>query len=371
MNQTATLKRTSLYPLHLELGAKMIPFAGWEMPVQYAGIIQEHRTVRESVGLFDISHMGEIEVRGPQAEPLLQKLTSNNIGTLEDGGALYTCLLNQKGGILDDLLVYRISEGQYFLCVNAANADSDFQWIKDHSGGFADVDVENRTDHYSLLSLQGPRAEEVIKHCMNESVSRIKYFHHANLNIESMPVMVSRTGYTGEDGFELFFDSKFAEPIWKKLLGLGRDYGILPIGLGARDTLRLEMRYLLHGSDMDTDHTPLEAGLGWTVKWDKGEFIGKEELLRQREKGVNPKLVGFEMVGRGIPRKGYPIEKEGELIGEVTSGTSSPSLKKSIGLGYVKTPFSTIEMEWDVVVRDQRVRCRVVQSPFYQPRVKR
>ncbi|HEV8660346.1 MAG TPA: glycine cleavage system aminomethyltransferase GcvT, partial [Thermoanaerobaculia bacterium] len=334
---------------------------GWELPVQYSGIIEEHQAVRTNVGVFDVSHMGEITVRGKQALELLQKSTCNNVGKLDDGRAQYNGLLYPTAGFVDDLWVGRRGENDYLLVVNAANSDKDFEWLSDCAKGM-DVEVRNVSDDYALLALQGPNAQRILQPLTNIDLSQLKYYRFSKAKIDGAHGMISRSGYTGEDGFEIFLSPDDAPRIMRKLI----DAGVKPCGLGARDTLRLEAKMALYGNDIDHSTTPIEADLAWIVKLEKGDFMGREVLEREKNEGPRRKLVGFEMIDRGIARHGYPIVEGGEEIGVVTSGTHSPTLKKPIGLAYLPLDKSAQGSEFTILVRGKETRARVVPTPFYK-----
>ena len=365
------LKRTPLYDAHRILGAKIVNFNGWEMPVQYTSIIEEHRATREKAGIFDVSHMGEIEVKGEQAVEFMSWLTPNDVAGLKEGAILYSALLNERGGVIDDLLVYRIGPTRYFLCVNAGNSQKDFDWISGHAAAFPGVEVVNLSRDYGMISIQGPNSEALLSHHTPHPLSSMPYYHFATTTFGESNILISRTGYTGEDGFEIFVNWNETAAIWDKLLAKGRGYGLKPVGLGARDTLRLEMRYPLHGHEMDEHTTPLEAGLNWIVKLDKGDFIGREALVKQKEEGLKRKLVGIEVLDRGIPREGYTIVKNGEPIGKVTSGTMSPSLNKGVGLCYVPPEHSAIGTKLGVDIRGKIAEAEVVKTPFVPSHTKK
>ncbi|QNB45175.1 glycine cleavage system aminomethyltransferase GcvT [Thermanaerosceptrum fracticalcis] len=363
------LKKTTLYELHKKLGAKMVEFSGWEMPVQYTGIIEEHKAVRSAAGLFDVSHMGEILVKGPGALALIQKLITNDAAKLTVGQALYSPMCYSSGGIVDDLLVYRLGDDEYWLVVNASNKDKDFGWIKDHQEG--KVTVEDISDKTGQIALQGPRSQEILSQITDINLGEIKYFRFVWAETAGVKTLVSRTGYTGEDGFELYMNAEGAPKVWQALLEAGKDYGLVPVGLGARDTLRFEARLPLYGHELNEEYTPLEAGLGSFVALSKAEdFIGKEALSKQKAEGITRKLVGFEMLDRGIPRAGYRIEKNNISIGEVTSGSFAPSLGKNLGLGYVKSAEAVLDNEITVIIRDKGLRARIIKTPFYKREVK-
>jgi aminomethyltransferase len=339
----------------------MVEFAGWDMPVQYAGLIEEHEAVRGAVGLFDVSHMGEVVFRGPRALAALQSIFTNDLGKVADGQAQYGCLCRENGGIVDDVVVYRRSAEDLLVCVNAANRQKDFDWLKSHAAG---ADVRNESDEWGQVALQGPRALSVLKKLTGADLDAIKTYRHAPGTVAGAACLIARTGYTGEDGFELFCPAARAEPLWEALLEAGRPEGIQPAGLGCRDTLRLEMAYRLYGSDMDDDSSPLEAGLGWVVKLDKGDFVGRAALLRQKEQGLSRKLVGFQLTEPGIARHGHPVVRDGRPVGLVTSGTRSPTLKTSIGLAYVPPSLAAEGSTLAVEIRGKPVAATVVKTPF-------
>jgi len=361
---TGSVKRTPLFETHRQLGARMIPFGGWEMPVQYAGILEEHRAVRERAGLFDISHMGEIEIAGPGALDAVQRLTSNDASRLSVGEVQYSVLTTPEGTFVDDITVYKFADDRYWLTVNAANIEKDVAWIRDHVGSV--VEVRNLSDDIALLAIQGPRAREILQKLTSVELSKLQYYFFIEGDVAGIRSCISRTGYTGEDGFEIYIPPQYANALWNTLLEAGAPAGLQPCGLGARDTLRLEAKMALYGQDIDDRHTVLEADLGWIVKLEKGAFIGREALARQKAEGIKRKLVGFEMLGRGIARPHYAIAKEGNRIGEVTSGGPAPSLEKNIGLGYVAVQYAAIGTEFNIVIRDQPVTARVVRTPFYK-----
>jgi aminomethyltransferase len=359
----AAPKRTPLYDLHRELGAKLIDFGGWEMPVQYAGILEEHKAVRERVGVFDVSHMGEFEVTGSGATSYLQRLTPNDVGKLTAGHAHYSAFLTEKGTFVDDLLVYRRGPDSYMLVVNAGNTPKDFDWACSRAD--KDVDVANTSDDTALLAVQGPKARALVERVAAEPVSDLPYYGFKMTSVFGEPVLVSRTGYTGEDGFEIYLKPASAEKVMRGLLAEGRAFGILPCGLGARDTLRLEAKMCLYGNDIDETVTPWEADLGWVVKMQKGDFLGRDALARQKEQGVPRKLVGFEMVDRGIARHGYAAASA-QGPGVVTSGTHSPTLGKPIGLALLPAAACAVGVEFEVDIRGRAAAARVVSTPFYK-----
>ncbi len=357
------MKNTALTETHIKYGAKMVPFAGYNMPVQYAGINAEHDTVRKGVGVFDVSHMGEFIIKGDNALELIQKITSNDAAKLYDGKVQYSCLPNKEGGIVDDLLVYRIDEKTYMLVVNASNIEKDWNWI----AGFNTMgaDIKNISERTSLLAVQGPKAAEALQPLTDIDLSSMEYYSFKRGKFAGIDnVVVSATGYTGAGGFEIYFDNEHAEHIWNAIFIAGEALNIKPIGLGARDTLRLEMGFCLYGNDIDDTTSPLEAGLGWVTKFSK-DFTNSDALKQQKQEGLKQKLVGFEMIDRGIPRHDYPIvDAAGNKIGKVTSGTQSPSLQKAIGMGYVDTAFAKEDTEIYISIRDNKVKARVVKPPF-------
>ena len=364
MSTTAAANRTPLHDCHLEAGARMVEFAGWRMPVQYAGVIDEHRAVRAAAGLFDVSHMGEIRVTGPGAEAALQRLTPNNVARLRPGRAHYSALLTERGTYIDDLLVYRLADEEFVLVVNAANADGDLEWIRRQVGG--DAEVADASSEYALLALQGPRAEEILARLTDEDLGALKYYRFAQTEVAGRGMIVSRTGYTGEDGFELYAAPADAADLWRRLLEAGGPLGLVPAGLGARDTLRLEAAMALYGHELDDTTTPLEAGLEWTVKWQKDDFIGRDALAEQREAGPPRRLVGFEITGRGIARQGSRVLLGGAEVGVVTSGTWSPTFEKALGMAYVGAEHADPGQEIELEVRGRMLAGRTVELPFYR-----
>ncbi len=364
------MKRTPFYEVHLELGAKIAPFAGYEMPIQYDGIIVEHKRVRESVGVFDVSHMGEFRVSGKDALGFLQKLTVNDVSKLTPGRAQYSAMCYEDGGIVDDLLIYNLGDS-YMVVVNAANIEKDFEWMKKHLDG--DVNFENISDEVALLAVQGPKSLLTLQKLTGVDLSQIKYYHFVKGKLAGVDMIISRTGYTGELGFELYFeaDPEICKKVWTAVMEAGKEFGIGPAGLGARDTLRTEMGYMLYGNDIDQTTNPLEAGLDWIVKLDKGDFIGRESLLRIKNEGLKRKLVGFTVVDDRIPpRHGYEIFKDGEKIGYVTSGTFSPILEKGIGMGYVDIKFSNPGERISVNARGKELTAVIVNLPFVPNRAR-
>ena len=359
------MKNTALSHIHESLGAKMVPFAGYNMPVQYEGVNAEHETVRTSVGVFDVSHMGEFFLKGENALALIQKVTSNDASKLVDGKAQYSCLPNNEGGIVDDLIVYKIADNDYMLVVNASNIDKDWNWISSHND--LGVAMTNASADYSLLAIQGPKAAAAMQSLTSIDLANMPYYSFQIGNFAGIEnVIVSATGYTGSGGFEIYFKNEDAETIWNKIFEAGAAFGIKPIGLAARDTLRLEMGFCLYGNDINDTTSPIEAGLGWITKFDK-EFTNSANLKAQKEAGVTKKLVGFELIERGIPRHDYEIvDADGNNIGIVTSGTMAPSLGKGIGMGYVKTEFAAADSEIFIQIRNNKVAAKVVKMPFYK-----
>lgn len=364
MSAAGPLKRTPLFEVHRQLGARMVPFGGWEMPVQYAGILEEHRAVREQAGLFDVSHMGEIEITGPGALEAIQHLTPNDASRLSVGEVQYSALTTPEGTFVDDITVYKFTDDRYWLTVNAANIEKDFIWIREHV--ISGAEVRNISDDMALLALQGPRAQEILEKLTSVELGTLRYFRFVEGQVIGIDGWISRTGYTGEDGFEIYIPPQHVATLWNALLEAGAPAGLQPCGLGVRDTLRLEAKMALYGQDIDDRHTVLEADLGWIVKLEKGEFIGREALARQKTDGISRKLVGFEMLGRGIARPHYAIVGGRTPIGEVTSGGPAPSLGKNIGLGYVAVQYAAIGTEFDIMIRGQTVAARVVRTPFYK-----
>jgi aminomethyltransferase len=365
------LKTTPLLAIHNKYKAKLVPFAGWKMPIQYQGIIQEHCCVREGVGVFDVSHMGEIEIRGKDARLFLQQLMTNDIDKLSDGSILYSLMCYDNGGVVDDLLVHRYSENHYFLCVNASNVDKDHQWILDHMANH-DVEVENISSKTAQLAVQGRSAEELLQGICDSALNDLKYYHFKKAKIHNIDCLISRTGYTGEDGFEIYCPADQAEALLTKILDEGQDFDIQLIGLGARDTLRLEMGYALYGNDISAESNPLEAGLGWVIKLNKaGDFIGKNALVKSKESGLTQKLVGIRLMDRGVPRPHYRVFRKGEFLGELTSGTYSPSLNMGIGLCYLSREYSIVGTRLEIEIRDKMVPIEVVNLPFVSSSVKK
>ena len=361
-------KRTPFYELHREHGAKIIPFAGYEMPVQYAtGIVHEHTAVRNSVGIFDVSHMGEFEVRGGGALGFVSRMTTNDPATLGPGRVQYSAMCYDNGGIVDDLLVYNLGT-HYLLVVNASNLEKDFTWLKDHVTG--DVELRNVSDEVALLAVQGPKSLETLQKICRQDLSGLKYYHAMEATVAGVPMTVSRTGYTGELGYELYFkaDATTARRVWEAIAESGKTFGIIPVGLGARDTLRLEMGYCLYGNDIDQTTNPLEAGLGWVTKLDKSDFLGKQALLEAKARGLTRTLVGFTLADKALARHGYAIVKDGKQLGHVTSGTFSPTLKTGIGMGYVPPELARAGTRFEVDIRGKSAEATVVGLPFIAKR---
>jgi aminomethyltransferase len=352
-------RQTPLNAAHRKLGGRMVDFAGWDMPVQYTGLIQEHEAVRSNVGLFDVSHMGEIEFKGPGALEEANRLITNDLSKAVDGQALYAGLLNEQGGFVDDVVAYRFSPEHIFICVNAANREKDFAWMSANARQVKPVD---RSDEYAQIAVQGPKAFALVQRLADKPLDGVGTYRFTTGKVAGAACIISRTGYTGEDGFELYCAPDKAEALWFALV----EQGAVPAGLGARDSLRTEMKYALYGNDIDDAHTPLEAGLAWIVKFDKPDFIGKAALVAQKAAGVPRKLVGFELTEPGVPRARYAILHDGQKVGEVTSGTMGPSVKKAIGIGYVPTALSAEGTTFQVEIRGRGVAARVVKPPFYK-----
>ena len=359
------MKKTRLFECQKSLGGKMIEFFGWDMPVEFKGIIDEHLAVRKKAGLFDVSHMGEISVKGPEALGFLQYLTPNNVARLSPLKAQYTALTTEKGTFVDDLLIYCLGENDYLLVVNAANTEKDHQWILSHKEKF-DVQIENESDHYTQMALQGPEALGILQPLTELNLEEMKMFSADWGHIAGENALISRTGYTGEDGFEIYTRSINPERIYNLLIKSGEPLGLLPSGLGARDTLRLEATLMLYGNDIDDTTTVLEAGLGWLVKFKKGDFLGSKALFAQKEKGVQKKIAGFEVTGRGIARPHYPVLVQGEKLSAVTSGTYSPYLKKSIGLTYLPVEFTAVGADIAIDIRGKFIPAKIIPLPFYK-----
>jgi len=363
------LKRTPFYDLYAAFPeSRCIDFGGWELPVQFMGIVKEHEAVRQSAGLFDVSHMGEFMVSGAGAEAFIQKMTTNDVTRLTDGGAQYTLLCYPDGGVVDDLLVYRLGEGRYMLVVNASNIDKDFKWLQEHlPAETGEVNLVNVSGETLLLALQGPLAETILAAVTDAPIGELKPFHFfEHATVCGVDVLLSRTGYTGEDGFELYAPLDTAAALWNGLLAAGAPHGLTPAGLGARDTLRFEAKLPLYGQELSADITPLEAGVQFFVKLDKADFIGRDALLKQKEAGLPRRLVGLEMIDRGIPRSHYPVYADGVKIGEVTTGTQSPTLKRNLGLALLDAAYSELGTEVFVEIRGKQLKAAVVKAPFYK-----
>ena len=361
---TEKLKRTPLYNIHKELGARLVEFGGWEMPVQYSSIIDEHLTIRSNVGIFDVSHMGELEIRGPESLSLIQKLITNDASKLVDGQVFYTPMCTETGGIVDDLLVYRFAADRYMFVVNASNIEKDLAWI--HAHNKAGIEIENRSDETALIALQGRNAPQCLQTLTDVDLTAVKYYRFTAGEVAGIPTIISRTGYTGEIGFELYVQAEYGADLWNAVYEVANAIGGKPIGLGARDTLRLEARLCLYGNDIDETTTPLEAGLRWTVAFDKGSFIGREALIRQNGEGITCRLVGFQMLDRSIARAHHAVYHKDQYIGEVTSGAPAPSLKYNIGLAYLPIEVSKINTKIEIEIRGKRHPAKVVRTPFYQ-----
>ena len=357
--------KTALYDKHVEMGAKMVPFAGFLMPVQYSGVTEEHFAVRDNAGLFDVSHMGQFFVEGENALALLQYVTTNDVSTLENGKAQYSCLPNGNGGIVDDLIVYKMNDEKYFVVVNASNIDKDWNHIQKYNEKFG-AQMTNASDEMSLLAIQGPKATAILQKLTDVKLEEIPYYHFTVGSVAGVQdVIISNTGYTGSGGFEIYFRNEDALALWNALLENGKEEGLLPCGLAARDTLRLEKGFCLYGNDIDDSTSPLEAGLGWITKLDKGEFVDSEFIAKQKEEGISRKLVGFELTDKGVPRHDYPVvDAEGNVIGKVTSGTQSPMRKIGVGLAYVDKPHFKLGTEIFIQVRNKNIPAKVVKLPF-------
>jgi aminomethyltransferase len=363
-DMTATLRKTALNATHRAHKAKMVDFGGWDMPVQYSGIIDEHNAVRTSVGVFDVSHMGEIEIRGPEAAKLTDYLTTNSVHKLKTGQAHYSGLLYEHGGFVDDILVHKVAEDHFFLCVNASNQDKDFEHMVAQNK--FDAVVENNGDRYAQIAIQGPKARTTLQKLTAVDLGAIKYYWFADGEVSGTPARIAHTGYTGEDGFEIYVAPSEAARMWQLVMDAGEEFGIKPCGLGARNTLRLEAKMALYGHEIDASISPLEADLGWIVKLDKGEFVGSEALRKQKAGGLSRKLVGFEMRGRGIGRDGYEVFQDGAAAGWVTSGSPSPTLNKNIGLCYLPTEQAVPGKTIQIMIRNQPVDAVTVETPFYK-----
>lgn len=361
------MKKTPLYNRHKELGARFVEFASWEMPLQYSGVIEEHHAVRKSAGLFDVSHLSRVEVKGKEAAPFINRMITTDLEKLKEGYSQYTLLCDENGGIIDDALVYIKGDGSIFLCGNAVNRENVLKWLEEHASP-SDVEVRDITDTSAQIAIQGPEAMGILQRLTGSNLSEIKRAATAEIKFNGITLFVSRTGYTGEDGFEIYSSSSAAESVWNRLLEAGVVSGLKPAGLGARDTLRLEMGYLLYGFDIDQNTNPIEAGLERFVSFEKSDFIGKEALIRKKQEGIKRRLIGFELIDRGIPRQGYRIIAKGLEIGTVTSGNISPTLKKGIGLGYVTGGYYHVGEEVMIDIRKRTSLSKVVALPFYRKR---
>ncbi len=362
----AQLKKTALNEAHRKLGGKMVDFGGWDLPIQYpAGTIAEHLAVRTAAGIFDVSHMGEIEIKGPQALDLVQHMTSNDASKLADGQIQYSGLTTPAGCFVDDILVHRFADDHYFLCVNASNSDKDFDWIKSNAAGF-DAEVKNVSADFTQLAIQGPQAIEILQSLTEVGLSAIKYYWFTHGKVDGVPAMIARTGYTGEDGFEIYINPSESESIWNKILEAGQTHGLIPCGLASRNTLRLEAKMALYGHEIDDTTTVLEADLAWICKLGKGDFIGRDKLAEQKESGLTRKLVGFEVLDKGIARDGYPAFIGDQQVGHVTSGSPAPFLKKNIGLAYLPIEHTAVGTKFEIDVRGRRLAAEVVPTPFYK-----
>jgi aminomethyltransferase len=364
MAAASALRATPLNSVHRALGAKLVDFGGWEMPVQYSAIIEEHQAVRTSVGLFDVSHMGEIEIRGPEAGKLADFATTNHAQKLKVGQAHYSGLLYPHGGFVDDILVHKVAEDHYFLCVNASNQDKDFEHIRELNR--FNAEVESAGDRYAQLAIQGPKGRATLQKITPVDLASIRYYSFTDGTVAGTAARIAHTGYTGEDGFEIYIAPEYAEQIWNEVMKAGAEFGIKPCGLGARNTLRLEAAMSLYGNEIDASISPFEAGLDWIVKLDKGDFVGREALVRQKESGVKRKLVGFEMRGRGIGRDGYEVYLDGTPAGWVTSGSPAPTLNKNIGLCYLPVDRAQTGRAIQIMIRNQPVDAVTVETPFYK-----
>ena len=361
---SSEIRKTPLNAIHREAGGRMVEFAGWDMPVQYAGPMQEHLAVRTRAGIFDVSHMGEVEIKGPGAEETIQRVTCNDVRRLAVGQIHYSALMTPEGTFVDDILVHRMGENHFFLCVNASNQKKDYEWIRDHAG--ANAEVIFRSNDFAQIAVQGPRALEILRPLTDSKLDAIGYYWFTRGKFAGFEALITRTGYTGEDGFEIYIHPDHAVKVWTRIMESGKPLGLEPAGLAARNTLRLEAKMALYGNDIDATTTVLEADLGWICKLDKGNFIGRDVLLRQRAEGVKRLLVGFEMVERGIARDHYPVEIDGRRCGVVTSGSPAPYLHKNIGLTYLPKENCAVGTEFHVIIREKPVKARVVPTPFYK-----
>lgn len=365
------LRKTALFECHEKWGGKIIEFAGWSLPVQYEGIIPEHEAVRNAAGIFDVSHMGEIEVRGKDAFKFVQNLVTNDVSVLEDNQIVYAMMCYEDGGVVDDLLVYKFSDTYFYLVVNASNVDKDYEWMISNKGK-CEIEIENISNDVSEVALQGPKAQEILQKLTNIDLKEIKFFYcNRNVNIDGANCLVSRTGYTGEDGFEIYTNNDEIAKVWESILEAGKEYGIKPAGLGCRDTLRFEATLPLYGNEISKDINPLEAGFGFCVKLNKENFIGKDALVKQKADGLKRKIVGFEMKEKGIPRHGYEVACNGEKVGFVTTGYFSPTLKKNIGLAIVDSKYTEIGLEIEILIRNKPIKAEVISKKFYSKNYKK
>lgn len=364
------MKKTPLYDKHLEQSGKIIDFGGWELPVEYSGILAEHEAVRTKAGLFDVSHMGEILITGKDAEAYIQNIATNDISPMENNQIFYSLMCYPDGGVVDDLLIYKYNKEKYFLVVNASNTDKDYEWMLKNKIG--DVEIENVSQNYAEIALQGPLAQDILQKLTSKNLNEIKFFYFEDgVNIGGLNAIVSRNGYTGEDGFEIYVKPEEGPKLWDMVLEAGKDYGLVPAGLGARDTLRFEVCLPLYGHEISENITPLEAGLGFFVKMKKDSFIGKDALLSQKEAGVKRKLVGFEMIDRGIARSSYEVFADGKNVGFVTTGSHSPTLKKSIGLALIDSEYAVEGNEIEVSIRNKNLKAKIIKKPFYNKNYKK
>ncbi len=365
------LKKTSLFKSHEKHGGKIVNFSGWALPVQYEGLTAEHEAVRNFAGLFDVSHMGEVEVKGKEAFDFVQNLVTNDVSVLEDNQVIYTFMCYPHGGVVDDLLVYKFTSNHFFLVINASNIEKDFKWMKENVGSY-EMELTNISDEVSEMAIQGPNAQKILQELADTELSEIVFFYcKRDVKVAGANCLVSRTGYTGEDGFEIYLSHEDAEVVWDKLMEAGKEYGLKPAGLGARDTLRFEATLPLYGNELSEDITPLEAGLGFFVKLDKEKFIGKEALVKQKEEGLKRKIVGFEMIDKGIPRHGYDVMADGKKIGFVTTGYAAPTVNKNIGLAMVDIEYAKLETPIEIKVRKRVLKAKVVSKRFYSKKYKK
>lgn len=365
------LRKTALFNSHEKHGGKIIDFSGWALPVQYEGLTAEHEAVRNFAGLFDVSHMGEVEVIGSEAFNFVQNLVTNDISVLEDNQVIYTFMCYPHGGVVDDLLVYKFTNNHFFLVINASNIEKDFKWMEENLGSY-DAEISNISEDLSEMAIQGPNAQKILQKLTELDLTEIGFFYcKRDVKVAGVNCLVSRTGYTGEDGFEIYLDHEDAETVWDRLMEAGEEYGLKPAGLGARDTLRFEATLPLYGNELSESITPLEAGLGFFVKLDKANFIGKEALVKQKEEGLKRKIVGFEMIDKGIPRHGYEVMADGKKIGFVTTGYSAPTVKKNIGLAMVDIEYSKLDTPIEIKVRKRVLKAKVISKRFYSKKYKK